>query len=129
MIAWLARSFGLSPIIVWALIALAVTGSFTAWGSYNEFIGKQEGKRIERAAWEEAMAKLREQMRRERLATQAMIDQIEREYLNQRDRDQTAIRDLETLILELETEDADTPASSRVFFPRRLSEHIGQIGR
>lgn len=129
MIGVVARFFGVNQFIVAAgLIAIAIA-SFWGWGSYNHFTGKSEGKRIERASWEEAVRILRKQMDEERRQAQLAIDQIERDYLAQRDSDLSAIQDLETIISEMEKEDADTPAPSRVFFPERLSKSIGQIGR
>lgn len=129
MIAALARFTGIPSVVVWAALIGIAVGSFWAWGSYNHFSGSQEGQRIERTKWEDAVRILRKQMDEERRQAQLAIDQIERDYLAQRDSDLTAIQDLETIISEMEKEDADTPAPSRVFFPERLSKSIGQIGR
>ena len=86
----------------------------------------------ERASWQEAHRKLRDQMDRERRAAQAEIDRIERDYLAARTEDQLRWHAaLEAAITtHMESEDArDDSCPVRPAIPRGLSRELGAIGR
>lgn len=86
----------------------------------------------ERASWQEAHRKLRDQMDRERRAAQAEIDRIERDYLAARTEDQLRWHAaLEAAITtHVENEDArDDSCPVRPAIPRGLSRELGAIGR
>lgn len=90
------------------------------------------GAEEERASWQEAHRKLRDQMDRERRAAQAEIDRIERDYLAARTEDQLRWHAaLEAAITtHMESEDArDDSCPVRPAIPRGLSRELGAIGR
>lgn len=94
---------------------------------------RKAGIAAERAAWQEAVAKLRREMDEERRRAQDMIDGIERGYLEERERDALLIADLEAAIANMESEDAeadhDTGPVCRPAIPRGLSRQLDAIGR
>lgn len=132
MIMWIARATGLSPFIAGLGLVLIAVGSLWAWGSYNHASGLRQGRSIERAAWEDAVRKLRDQMDAERRTAQARIDSAERSYLAARQREAGLIADLETAITAMEADNAETDDAScacRPALPRGLGMQLDAIGR
>jgi len=107
---------------------------FALWNGWVDNPAVREAARQEeRAAWEEAAGKLRDQMAAERRAAQARIDQVENTYLEERQRDAILISNLETAIATMEAEDAETDdtgaAVCRPAIPRGLGLQLDAIGR
>lgn len=97
-----------------------------------ERVGRIAGAAEERAAWQEAHRKLREEMERARRTAQAEIARIERDYLAARTEDQLRWHaQLEAAITtHMESEDAaDVTCPVRPAIPRGLSRELGAIGR
>jgi hypothetical protein len=115
-------------LLIYGGVALALILGAWGYSAYQYRSGKAAGIAQERIAWEEARRKLLAQLEAERRAAQVAIDRIEREYLAQVDRDRKAIESLETIISEMEAGDAGNPGVVGGF-PRRLSNHLNQIGR
>lgn len=121
-----------SRLGTYAVIAAIVCISFWSWGSFNRFAGNREGRAIERAAWEDATRKLRDQMDAERRAAQAQIDSVERSYLAAQQREALLVADLETAIAAMEAENAETDTAGcacRPALPRGLILQLDAIGR
>lgn len=125
MIAWIARATGLHTIIVW--IAIAAIGAFGLWGygALNYRAGLREGKTVEALAWTQKMTELRLKLEQDRKAAQAKIDDIEKQYHEQRQLAVLLSDELEIILRELEAgDDAGKPALSG-----RLSVVLDKIGR
>lgn len=107
---------------------------FALWNGWVDNPAVREAARQEeRAAWEDAASKLRDQMAAERRAAQARIDQVENTYLEERQRSAILISNLETAIATMEAEDADADdtgaAVCRPAIPRGLGLQLDAIGR
>lgn len=119
----------MNRLLIYAgIIAVLVIGVW-GYGVLKYRSGLADGKADERAVWEEAQRSLRDQLYQERRAAQAKIDDIERQYLAEKDRDRRNIESLEQTIKDMEEADAADPASPRILFPRRLSDSLNTIGR
>ena len=91
--------------------------------------GEERGRAEERAAWEEAQRMLQKKMDDERRAAQSAIDKIENHYLEQRQRDASALEALDKAITESADEKANDTCPARPAISRRLRDAINQIGR
>lgn len=117
-------------------IIVAVSAFSAAWAAHTvhhtlfvhpgiQRAAVAQGAAQERLLWEEARRRMLAKQQAERQAAQAAIDQAEQEYHNQQNRAAEAEAALEELLHELETAD---PAPGAVL-PKRLSDHLNQIGR
>lgn len=104
IIAWVARSTGLSSLlstaIAYAVIAALAAGGFWGYGAYKHHQGYSLGSAQERAAWEKEKADTLAAQSAQRAADQARIDQIEADYrtLQERVAQEHAEAALETAI-------------------------------
>lgn len=124
MIAAIARALGLNTLIVWALVAMLGVGSVWGYGALKYRAGVSEGKAAEALAWTQKMADLRLKLEADRRAAQAKIDDIEKQYFEQRQLAELLDAELEAIIHEIETGGDSRPAVSR-----RLSNALDKIGR
>lgn len=142
MIAVIARLTGLDSLAIRAVLIVLAVSAVWGWGFYRYAAGYGEGQRVERAAWEWDMRELRKVMESERNQAQDRIGSIEREYLDERQRDTSLILDLETAISAMESEDAgadtepgegagakDTSNLCRPAISGGLSRQLDAIGR
>lgn len=118
-------------VIAGAALALVIFSTWN-WAVDNPSV-RREARAQERAAWEEASRKLRDQMERERRAAQAQIDRLEQDYLADRSRAALQIMDLETAIASMEGDEDAIPDTAgcvcRPAIPRGLGLQLDQVGR
>ncbi|XHB99339.1 hypothetical protein ABWH97_13825 [Nitratireductor sp. ac15] len=132
MLALVGGLRGIFAAIGGAGVAFAL---FLAWNTIWDnprvhSAAKREGAAQERILWEEARKRLLAQMAEERKEAQRAIDEIEGQYLSQRDKDLSAIQSLEQAIEDMEAaNEADTDSPARLFIPKRLSDQLNAIGR
>jgi hypothetical protein len=128
---------GIRSLVVGTLGLIAgATVAWLAFSMWNDWVDnpsvRAAAQQHERAAWEDATRKLRDQMDAERRSAQARIDDAERSYLAARQREAGLVADLETAITAMEADNAETDdagCACRPALPRGLGLQLDAIGR
>lgn len=128
---------GIRSLVVGALgLAIGVVVMWISFSMWNDWVDnpsvRAAARQHERAAWEDATRKLRDQMDAERRTAQARIDDAERSYLAARQREAGLVADLETAIIAMEADNAETDDAGyacRPALPRGLGLQLDAIGR
>lgn len=103
---------------------------FLAWNAVwdNPRI-REAGRAEERILWTEARNRMLAQMAEEKRKAQAAIDQIEREYIAQRERDAEALKSLEQQLEVMEAENAADSDRPSAVFPGGVVRELDKIGK
>lgn len=119
----------MNRLLIYGGILLALVVGVWGYGVWNYGVGKTDGIAQERAVWEEAQRKLQAQMDAERRAAQQKIDEIERQYLAEKDRDRRNIESLEQAIKDMEADNAADSNRPSAVVPRGVVRQLDKIGK